>query len=150
MNGKMVGRPMEILLVEDSLTQANVTFHALQKADFEHRLSIVLDGQEALDFLGKVGKYARVPNPDLILLDLRLPKVDGIDVLVEIKRTETLRNAAVVVMTASDDEEDRAHCLHSNVDAYLTKPVDVRKFLDVVRQLRDFWKHEELILPAAV
>lgn len=141
---------MEILLVEDSLTQANLTFHALQKAQFEHRLSIVLDGQDALDFLGKVGKYARVPNPDLVLLDLRLPKVDGLEVLSAIKGNESLRHIPVVIMTGSDDEADRSECQAFDVGAYLIKPVDLEKLLGVVRQLRDHWQHEELILPAGV
>lgn len=147
MTGKTIGRPMEILLVEDSLTQAHLTFRALDQANFEHRLTIVRDGQEALDFLCKVGKYAHVPTPDLVLLDLRLPKVDGLEVLIEMKRVESLQVIPVVVMTASDDDVDRLQCQAANVDAYLTKPMDLPKFLCVVEQLRDFWKHGELILP---
>ena len=141
-----IGRPMEILLVEDSLTQAQLTYLALQQADFEHRLSVVLDGEDALCFLRKEGKYARVPHPDLILLDLRLPKVDGLDVLAEIKSNFELKGIPVVVMTSSEDEADRQKCEEREVEAYLTKPVSLKKFLDVVRDLRGYW-HEELILP---
>ena len=147
MTGKTIGRPMEILLVEDSLTQAHLTFLALDQANFEHRLSIVRDGQAALDFLRKVGIYARVPTPDLVLLDLRLPKVDGLEVLNDMKQVESLQAIPVVVMTASENEADRLQCQAANVDAYLTKPMDLPKFLGVVEQLRDFWKHGELILP---
>lgn len=147
MTGETIGRRMEILLVEDSLTQAHLTFRALEAADFEHRLTIVRDGQNALDFLGKDGKYAHVPTPDLVLLDLRLPKVDGLDVLVQMKQDTSLQDIPVVVMTASEDEADRLQCQAANVDAYLTKPMDLPKFLGVVEQLRDFWKHGELILP---
>ena len=138
---------MEILLVEDSLTQAHLTFHALKRANFEHRLTIVRDGQEALDFLYKVGKYARVPAPDLVLLDLRLPKIDGLEVLTEMKQSESLQEIPVVVMTASENEADRTQCHAANVVAYLTKPMDLPKFMTVVEELRDFWKHGELILP---
>ena len=137
---------MEILLVEDSLTQAQLTYAALQQAAFEHRLSVVLDGEDALSFLLRQGKYVKVPHPDLILLDLRLPKVDGLEVLAKIKNDFALKDIPVVIMTGSDDEEDQHRCEELDVNAYLTKPVSLEKFLTVLKDLREFW-HEELTLP---
>ena len=148
MSGNVIGRPMEILLVEDSLLQARLTYSALEEADFNHRLNVIRDGQDAVEFLFKVGKYARVPNPDLVLLDLRLPNVDGLEILTKIKQSDDLQHIPVVIMTASEDDTDRAQCEAAKVDAYLEKPVDTAKFLALIEELREHWKHKELILPA--
>lgn len=147
MSKQMIGRPMEILLVEDGLVDARVTMAALKKGQVPHRLTLIRDGLEAMEFLRREGKFAKVPRPDLILLDLGLPKKDGREVLAEIKADDALRTIPVVVMTASEDEDDRVRSELLGVDSFITKPVDLEKFLAVVRQLRRFW-HSDLILPS--
>ncbi len=147
MSDATIGGPMEILLVEDSLVDAKLTIGALDKADFRHRLTLIRDGEEALEFLNQQGRFARAPRPDLILLDLFLPKVDGIEVLQDLKNDFSLKRIPVVVLTASDAEEDKSKCRLLNVENYITKPVNVEKFLAVVKQLKDYWR-DDLILPS--
>jgi len=144
-NDFVVGRPMEILLVEDSLTHAKLTIGMLKKGRIRHRVTLVRDGREALEFLYREGRFARAPRADLVLLDLELPKLDGREVLTRIKADMDLKNIPVVVLTASKDEEDQAQSEMLQVDAYLTKPIDVDRFIGVVRELRRFW-HSDLIL----
>lgn len=141
-----VGRPMEILLIEDSLVSARLTMGALRSGNVQHRLTWLTDGQEALDFLYQRGLYTRVPHPDLILLDLGLPGRDGREVLAEIKSDETLRKIPVVVLTGSTSDEDVEASERLNVEGYLTKPVDLEKFLALVKELKEFW-HAGIILP---
>jgi chemotaxis family two-component system response regulator Rcp1 len=140
------GRSMEILLVEDSLVFARITIAALKKGELSHRLTLVVDGVEALEFLRREGKFARAPRPDLVLLDLGLPKKDGREVLAEIKADDGLNSIPVVVMTASEHEEDIRECERLGVDAYITKPVDLSKFIDLVKQLKNAWS-DDLALP---
>jgi DNA-binding response OmpR family regulator len=140
---------MEILLVEDNRMDAHFAVRALEKANFKHRCTVVVDGQEAADYLHRQGIYARAPRPDLILLDLGLPKKDGREVLAEIRNDDSLSDIPVVVLTGSTDEADRAHMELLSVESYLVKPVNLDKFLDVVRQLKRFWQ-QGVILPAAV
>jgi len=147
MFNQTIGRPMEILLVEDGLVDASVTIGALKKGQIQHRMTLIRDGAEAMEFLRQDGKFARAPRPDLILLDLGLPKKDGRQVLQEVKADETLSGIPVVIMTSSDDEEDRIQSELLGVDAFVTKPVDFEKFLTVVRQLKRYL-HADLILPA--
>ncbi len=141
-----VGRPMEILLVEDSLVSARLTMGALRNGNVQHRMTWLTDGQEALDFIHQRGLYSRVPHPDLILLDLGLPGRDGREVLAEIKSDDALRRIPVVVLTGSTSEEDIAASERLNVEGYLTKPVDLVKFLALVKELKGFW-HAGIILP---
>lgn len=141
-----VGRPMEILLVEDSLVAAKLTMGALRNGNVQHRMTWLTDGQEALDFLHRRGLYSRVPLPDLILLDLGLPTRDGREVLSEIKADDSLRKIPVVVLTASMSEEDHAVSERLNVEGYLTKPVDLPRFIALVQKLREYW-HAGVILP---
>jgi CheY-like chemotaxis protein len=143
---KTVGRPMEILLVEDSLVDARLTMGALKKGQVPHRLTLVRDGAEAMEFLRQEGRFARAPRPDLMLLDLHLPKKDGLEVLSEVKTDYDLKSIPIVVLTASDANEDMQKCELLHVDAYMNKPVDTERFIDVVRQLKRFW-HANLILP---
>ncbi|MGM0486426.1 MAG: response regulator [Planctomycetota bacterium] len=143
-----IGRPMEILLIEDGLMDARLTIGALRKGDFRHRLTLVRDGEEAVQFLFREGRFAQAPRPDLILLDLRLPKKNGLEVLSEVKANEALRDIPVVIMTASEAEEDRVQCDTMNVDGYIVKPVDFDKFLVLVRKLKRFWL-DDVILPCA-
>ena len=137
---------MEILLVEDSLTSARVTIGALKRGGVQHRLTWLTDGAEAIEFLDRRGKFARAPRPDLILLDLELPGRDGREVLAEIKIDESLRSIPVVVLTSSTAEEDVETTRRLEVEGYMTKPVDLEKFLTLVRQLERFW-HADMILP---
>ncbi|MEX0704606.1 MAG: response regulator [Planctomycetales bacterium] len=147
MNGKTTARPMEILMIEDSLTAARVTIGALKCGQFEHRLTWLKDGAAALDFLFRRGRYRRAPRPDLVLLDLGLPGIDGREVLAHIRADEELRALPVVVMTASTATEDVLECERLGVESYLTKPVDLVKFLGLVRELRSFWS-DDMIVPA--
>lgn len=147
-NQPLTGRPMEILLVEDSLTDARLTIGALRRGCSQHRLTLVRDGEEALAFLRQAGIFVRAPRPDLILLDLLLPKKDGLDVLAEIKAEFDLKDIPVVILTSSDAPEDRSRCQLLQVENYITKPVNLEKFLAVVKNLRDHWR-SDVIVPTA-
>jgi chemotaxis family two-component system response regulator Rcp1 len=131
--------PIDILLVEDNPGDVRLTVEALKEGKVHNRLSVVQDGVEALAFLRREGKYADAPRPDVILLDLNLPKKDGREVLAEIKADDRLRRIPVVVLTTSKAEEDilRSYALHAN--CYVTKPVDLEQFITVVRSIEDFW-----------
>ena len=133
------GRPVEILLAEDNPGDARLTEKALERGSILNNLHVVEDGVEALAFLRNEDEYADTPRPDLILLDLNMPRKDGKDVLREVKDDEDLRRIPVVVLTSSAAEEDvvKSYDLHAN--AYLTKPVDFDGFLDVVGRIEDFW-----------
>jgi chemotaxis family two-component system response regulator Rcp1 len=146
MDEKIVGRPMEILYVEDSLSDLQITITTLRRGNISHRLTIARTGEEAIDFLYRRGIFAQAPRPDLILLDLRLPKMDGQEVLAQVKEDYDLKDIPVVILTMSHDEEDRLRCKLHNVDAYITKPVNLKKFLDLVRDHKRFW-HKDVILP---
>jgi chemotaxis family two-component system response regulator Rcp1 len=133
------GRPIEILLVEDSPSDTDLTVEALESAKIANRLSIVEDGVQAMEFLRRQGDSAKAPRPDLILLDLNLPRKDGRAVLQEIKADKTLQNIPVVVLTTSQAEKDvlQAYSLHAN--CYIVKPVDFRQFLEVIKAIESFW-----------
>ncbi len=146
MYNKTVGRPMELLLIEDSLSDVHLTAMALRRGNISHRLTIARTGEEAIDFLYRRGIFAQAPRPDLILLDLRLPRMDGQELLDVVKADFDLKSIPIVVMTMSRDEEDRVRCQLQNVDAYVTKPIDLEKFLDLVRNLKRFW-HKDMVLP---
>jgi chemotaxis family two-component system response regulator Rcp1 len=134
-----VGRPIEILLVEDSPSDTELTLEALREAKMRNHLSSVEDGVQALEFLRRQGKFAQAPRPDLIMLDLNLPRKDGREVLAEIKADLSLQAIPVVVLTTSRAEQDvlRAYNLHAN--CYITKPVDFEQFLEVIRSIESFW-----------
>lgn len=146
MRRETVGRPMEILLVEDSLADARLTIEALKHGQLKHRLTLVRDGLEAMAFLRQEGPFAKAPRPDLILLDLQLPKLDGREVLTRIKSDEELKKIPLVILTASKAHEDILRSENLFVDSYMTKPVDLDKFLAVVKQLKKFWL-ADVILP---
>jgi len=139
MSGQTIGRPIKILLVEDNPGDVRLTQEALKEGKVRNKLHVVEDGVEALAFLRQEGEYADVPRPDLILLDLNLPKKDGREVLAEIKEHPNLRRIPVVVLTVSQAEEDvlRTYDLHAN--CYITKPVDLDQFIKVVASIEDFW-----------
>ena len=131
--------PIEILLVEDNIGDVRLTKEALKEGKVYNNLHWVKDGVEAMEFLQRRGKYADAPRPDIILLDLNLPKKDGREVLQDIKSDEQLRRIPVVVLTTSKAEEDvlRSYNLHAN--CYVTKPVDLEKFIVVVKSIDIFW-----------
>lgn len=131
--------PIEILLVEDSPSDIDLTREALDDTKIRNNLSVSRDGVEALAFLRREGEFADAPKPDLILLDLNLPKKDGREVLEEIKADPVLRRIPVVVLTTSQAEADiiRSYDLHAN--CYVPKPVDLDAFLKVVQSIEGFW-----------
>lgn len=130
---------IHVLLIEDDPGDVLITREAFAENKVRNQLSVVNDGVKALQFLRRQGDYARAPRPDLILLDLNLPRMDGHEVLANIKSDSDLQRIPVVVLTTSDAEEDvlRSYDLHAN--AYVTKPVDFERFLGVVRQIDDFF-----------
>ncbi len=131
--------PIELLLVEDSEPDVRLTMEALREAKVKNRLWVVEDGVEAMAFLRQQDGHADAPRPDLILLDLNLPRKDGREVLREIKSDDSLKRIPVVILTTSRSEEDvlRAYDLHAN--CYITKPVDFTRFMEVVKSIEDFW-----------
>jgi CheY-like chemotaxis protein len=133
------GKPIEILLIEDNPGDARLALEAVRDAKVRNHLNWVSDGVEALAFLRREGKHAHAPRPDLILLDLNLPRRDGREVLAEIKADERLKLIPVVVLTTSQAEEDILRAYHLQANCYLTKPVDLDQFLNVVRSIEDFW-----------
>jgi CheY-like chemotaxis protein len=132
-------RPVEILLVEDDPGDTLITREALDQSKLANNLHCVVNGEEALAFVRREGQYADAPRPDLVLLDLNLPRRDGREVLAEIKGDPELRRIPVVVLTTSQSEEDvlRSYDLHAN--AYVTKPVDFDRFVDEVHQIDEFY-----------
>jgi chemotaxis family two-component system response regulator Rcp1 len=139
MSVQSAGRPVEILLVEDNPGDVRLTREALREGKVRNRLSVATDGAEAIAFLRRQGEFADATRPDLILLDLNLPRKDGREVLAEIKADPALKYIPVVVLTSSKAEEDvlRAYDLHAN--CYVTKPVDFDQFIRVVKSIEDFW-----------
>lgn len=139
MSHSSIGRAVEILLVEDSPGDIRLTREVFQEAKVYNNLHVVMDGVEALAFLRHQGQYADVPTPDLILLDLNLPRKDGREVLQDIKNDEQLKRIPVVILTTSRAEEDvlKAYNLYGN--CYITKPVDLDQFIRVVQSVKEFW-----------
>ena len=131
--------PIEILLVEDNMRDVRLAVEALKDSKVRNNLYCVKDGVEAMDFLYRRKEYAGAPPPDLILLDLNLPRKDGREVLAEIKEDPKLRLIPVVVLTTSEAERDlvRTYGLHAN--AYVVKPIDLDRFVEVVQAIKDFW-----------
>jgi two-component system, chemotaxis family, response regulator Rcp1 len=132
-------RPVEILLVEDSPSDTDLTIEALQAGDIPSNLSHVEDGVEAMEFLGRKNSYAAAPRPDLILLDLNLPRKDGREVLSELKSDPELRTIPVVVLTTSKDDRDISRAYQLQANCYITKPVDFKQFVNVLRAIEHFW-----------
>jgi two-component system response regulator len=130
---------IQILLVEDNPGDVRLTEEALKDSKVHIHLDVVMDGVEAMAYLRRFGKYANVTRPDIILLDLNLPRKDGRAVLAEIKEDELLRRIPVVILTTSDDEHDilRSYDLHAN--CYITKPLDLRQFATIVKTIENFW-----------
>lgn len=139
-----VRRRMEILLVEDNLDDARTTIEALQNENVHCRVSLVLDGEEALAFLHQEGVYAKAPRPDLILLDMELPKKDGREVLREIREDPDLEHILVIVLTASAVHRAVLAAQNLRVEGYMTKPVGLEQFIIVIKSMRKSWLTESL------
>lgn len=130
---------VEILMVEDNPADARLTEEALKEGLLCNRLHLARDGVEAMQFLRKEGAFSDAPRPDVVLLDLNLPRKDGREVLAEIKTDPDLKHIPVVVLTTSEAEQDivKSYALHAN--CYVTKPVDLQRFIEIVRQIETFW-----------
>jgi len=133
------GKPINILIVEDNPGDARLIKEVLNEGKILNDLHIVKDGVEAMEFLHKRGEYAKAPRPDLIILDLNLPKKDGREVLAEVKSDQHLKSIPIVIMTTSNAEEDilKSYNLHAN--CYITKPIDLNQFIKVVKSIEEFW-----------
>jgi two-component system, chemotaxis family, response regulator Rcp1 len=142
----VVGRPMEILLIEDDLEDAGMTIEALREGDVPCRISLVRDGEEAMEFLLRQNKYRRAPQPDMILLDLNLPKKSGREVLAELKIDQRLAEIPVVVLTSSTTHQEILQAENLQVQSYLVKPIDLEHFNGVVKSLRKYML-SDVILP---
>ncbi|MFI7421926.1 response regulator [Nonomuraea sp. NPDC049684] len=132
-------RPIDVLLVEDDQGDILLTREAFDLNKVRNRLNVVNDGEQAMAYLRREGVYAGAPRPDLILLDLNLPRMNGLEVLTEVKADAALRTIPVVILTTSEAEEDILHSYRLHANAYVAKPVDFEQFIRVVRQIDDFF-----------
>jgi CheY-like chemotaxis protein len=140
--GEMIHKEIVILLVEDSPEDVEITKKAFRKSRIENKMYVVRDGQEALDFLFHKGEYAdegKVPRPDLILLDINLPRVTGIDVLQKVKTDRNLKRIPVTMLTVSNRDEDIIRSYDLGVNSYITKPVDFDKFVEAIQSYHFYW-----------
>ena len=132
-------RPIEILLIEDSPTDVLLAREALEYSRLLNNLHVVADGVQAMEFLRREGEYSHAPRPDLVLLDLNLPRKDGREVLAEIKGDENLKLIPVVILTTSQDEKDVMAAYGSHANCYISKPVDFNQFVEVIKSIENFW-----------
>lgn len=139
METKLMGRPVEFLLAEDNPGDVRLTKEALRESKISNNLNVVPDGVEAMAFLRREGKYADAPRPDVILLDLNLPKKDGREVLAEVKADPSLRLIPVVIITSSEAEQDVLKTYELYANCYVTKPVDLEQFIKVIQSIETFW-----------
>lgn len=137
-----MNRPAQILLVEDNRMDVELTLDAFRQARVMHTVHVATNGQDALDYLFGRGRYAdraAFPLPDLILLDLKLPDIDGFEVLRQVKTTPILKRLPIVILTSSREEGDRALSYDNGANSYLVKPVSFEEFLEVIRQIEEYW-----------
>ncbi|MES2567769.1 MAG: response regulator [Bacteroidota bacterium] len=139
MNNKMDSKPINILLVEDNPGDIRLTKEAFKDGRIHNELNVVMDGEEAIFYLKKEGQYASAKTPDIILLDLNLPKKDGREVLAEIKTDPKLMRIPVIILTTSSAQVDIVNTYSNHANCYIMKPVDFNQFLDVVRTIENFW-----------
>lgn len=139
MEKKLMGRPVEFLLAEDNPGDVRLTKEALRESKISNNLNVVPDGVEAMAFLRREEKYADAPRPDVILLDLNLPKKDGREVLAEVKADPSLRLIPVVIITSSEAEQDVLKTYELYANCYVTKPVDLEQFIKVIQSIETFW-----------
>jgi chemotaxis family two-component system response regulator Rcp1 len=140
-------RPIEILLVEDNPGDIELTREAMEEGKIANRLSVAVDGEQALNFLRREGEYDDAPRPDLILLDINLPKKNGIEVLTEIKRDPDLRRIPVIMLTTSTAEQDLLAAYGAYANCYVKKPIDMDEFIEAVRSIERFWLSFVLLPP---
>ena len=138
-NRSSTGRPIEILLVEDNPGDVRLTVEGLKESKVRNNLHVARDGVEAMEFLRREGQHTGAVRPDLILLDLNLPRMDGREVLLEIKSDAKLKTIPVVVLTTSRAEHDVLRSYELQANCYITKPVDLEQFITVVKSIEDFW-----------
>jgi two-component system, chemotaxis family, response regulator Rcp1 len=141
-------RPIEILLIEDSPSDAALTIEALQAGKIVNNLNCVVDGVEAMAYLRKRGKFTESSRPDLIMLDLNLPKKDGREVLQELKSDPSLKLIPIIVLTTSSADKDVLQSYALNANCFITKPVDFQQFIDVIRSIERFWLSVVTLPPA--
>ncbi|MBP9142855.1 MAG: response regulator [Thermoanaerobaculia bacterium] len=137
--GREAAPPIEVLLVEDNPGDVRLTREAFRSARMERPLHVAADGVEAMAFLRREGEFARVPRPDLILLDLNLPRMDGREVLARIKEDESLRTIPTVILTTSEAESDILKSYELQANCYLAKPVQLEAFESLIQSVNDFW-----------
>jgi CheY-like chemotaxis protein len=142
-------RPVEILLIEDSPSDAALTIEAIQAGKISNNLNRVADGVEAMAYLRQQGEFAKLPRPDLIMLDLNLPKKDGREVLRELKNDPSLKRIPIIVLTTSRADKDVLQSYELNANCYITKPVDFEQFIDVVKSIEHFWLSVVTLPPSA-
>ena len=142
-------RPIEILLVEDSPSDAKLTIEALEAGKIANNLTRAVDGVEAMECLRQKGKFAKAARPDLIMLDLNLPRMDGRDVLRELKNDLSLKTIPIIVLTTSRSDKDVLQSYELNANCYITKPVDFQQFIDVVKSIESFWLSVVTLPPRA-
>ena len=141
-------KPIEILLVEDSPSDTDLTLEALKDFKVCNHVTVVEDGVQAIQFLRRQGPFAQAPRPDLIMLDLNLPRKDGREVLAEIKHDDQLKTIPIVVLTTSRADQDILRAYQLNANCYINKPVDFNQFLEVVRSIESFWLFVVTLPPA--
>ncbi len=134
-----LGKVIDILLVEDNPGDVRLAQEALKESKLRNKLFVVDDGVKAMAFLRQQGEYANAPRPDLILLDLNLPRKSGREVLAEVKTDENLKRIPVVVLTVSQAEEDVIRCYNHHANCYITKPLDFSQFMEVTKSIEEFW-----------
>ena len=139
MQYETMGKPIEILLVEDNAADADLTESVMKSAKVRNNMSVVTDGEAAISFLRRLGDHHAAPRPDLILLDLNLPKKNGQEVLAELQSDDDLKHIPVVILTTSQDEHDVMKSYQLGANCFVTKPVGLAEFRDVVRSIDDFW-----------
>jgi two-component system, chemotaxis family, response regulator Rcp1 len=131
--------PIEILLVEDSPSDANLTIRYLQRSNTANRLHWVKNGETAIEYLFQQGNYVNAPRPDLILLDLNLPDIDGLEILANVKADSSLKLIPIIILTTSASNKDILSSYQLNVNCYITKPAEVEEFRDVIQLINNFW-----------
>ncbi len=139
MNDQAKLKPIEILLVEDSPSDARLTIKSFEKTPIANNLHWVEDGETAINYLRHQGAYENTLRPDIILLDLNLPGMDGREVLTEVKSDSNLKLIPIIILTTSTDEQDIRGCYNLNVNCYITKPVNIQDFINTIKLIQDFW-----------
>ncbi len=139
MDAESLGRPIEVLLAEDDPADVELTLEVMDRTRLKVQMNVVIDGVEAMEYLRRDGKYTDSIRPDLILLDLNMPRKDGREVLHEIKADEGLKSIPVVILTTSDSDEDIIKTYATGANCYVTKPVGLEQFIKVVKSIEDFW-----------